>query len=394
MKIQSSFETLYALIFAACVLLALFLLTACDRDTVAAAPPQPVVQNERIVFPAGSTAVQRLTVEKVTRAPARDLALPGRLVWNEDHTVRVLPPFAGRVTRIIARVGDRVAAGQPLVEILSPDFGQAQADARKANADLALARRSLDRLREMHGLGLAAAKDVQQAEAELARAQAEADRAMGRLRAYGQDPDGEPRFVLKSPMAGIVVERNVNPGQELRPDQSTPPLFVVTDPTRLWVSLDANESDLRFLKPGVALSIASNQLPDAVFTGTLRQIADFVDPVTRTVKLRGDVPNPQRTLKAEMFVTARVHVAQGAEATVDARAVYLSGSRHFVFVREDGAYVRRPVAVGAASDGRIPVREGLREGEEVVTAGNLVLEQLLGNARNAQALADKASPKT
>ena len=132
MKSQSSLEALYALIFAICVLVALFLLTSCRAQEAAAPEAHPTVQGQSIVFPKDSPAVARLAVEKVEAPIERDLVLPARLTWDEERTVRVFPPFAGRVTRIVAKVGDRVAAGQPLAEMVSPDFGQAQAEARKA----------------------------------------------------------------------------------------------------------------------------------------------------------------------------------------------------------------------------------------------------------------------
>lgn len=385
MKSQDSLEALYALIFAVCVLLALFLLVGCEHRDEARAEAGPVVKGETVTFPLGSPAVQRLAVEKVEAPMERSLALPGRLAWDEDHTVRVFPPFAGRVTRILAKVGDTVKPGQPLVEMSSPDYAQAQADARKARADLSLAQKAVGRQRELGRAGIVSAKDLEQAETDFTRAKAEADRAMGRLSAYGHGTDSGPDFVLKSPMGGTIVERNLNPGQELRPDQPGNPLFVITDPTRLWASLDANEADLRYLKPGMALAISSTQLPDSVFTGVLRQVADFVDPVSRTVKLRGDVPNAQRVLKAEMFVTARVSIPAAQEPTVDSRAVYLIGAQRYAFVHSGGTtYTRRPVQVGTEVGGRMPVREGLRQGEEVVVGGNLYLDQILGAGRSAR----------
>jgi membrane fusion protein, heavy metal efflux system len=382
MKVTDSLETVCALIFAICVVVALFLLAGCDNHVVAAADPHPEVKGESIVFPPAASAVQRLAVEKVEAPFERELALPGRLTWDEDRTVRIFPPFAGRVTRILVRVGDRVAAGQPLAEILSPDFGQAQSEARKAQADLGFASKALERTRELQSHGVASEKDLQQAEADHAKARAEADRAVGRLSAYGHDVGTELRFVLKSPMAGTVVERNLNPGQELRPDQPGAPLFVVTDPTRLWVSLDASESDLRYLKPGLPMVLSSNQFPDDAFAGELKQLSDFVDPASRTIKLRGNVPNPEHTLKGEMFVTARLKLPKNELPTVSSNAVYLSGVRRYVFVRTDGStYTRRAVRVGPEVDGRMPVFSGVKEGEEVVVAGNLFLEQILATAR-------------
>ena len=176
----------------------------------------------------------------------------------------------------------------------------------------------------------------------------------------------------------MVVEKAINPGQELRPDQPGPPLFVVTDPTRLWVQLDAGESDLKNLKIGTMLVVTTNQYPDDTFAGELRQVADFIDPVARTLKLRGTVPNADRRLKAEMFVGARIRVAGGENPTIIEKAVFLDGLRRFVFVKTAaGAFTRRSVRVGPSFGESVPVLAGLTEGEEVVLAGALYLQQML-----------------
>ena len=380
-KISSSVEALYAIIFAACVLAALVLLTSCSHGE-APADAGPSVRGESVVFSKeAASSVSRIAVEKVEAAMERDLVLPARITWDEERTVRVFAPFAGRVARMIARPGDRVSVGSPLAELMSPDFGQAQADARKAQAALSLATLALERQKELNAHGVTAAKDLQQAQADEQSARAEADRAVGRLSAYGHVVAGDNVFVLKSPTAGVVVERHLNPGQELRPDQPGDPLFVITDPTHLWVSIDAGEADLANLKPGMPLVITSNQFPDDAFDGTLSQISDFIDPNTRTLKLRGEVPNPNRQLKGEMYVQARIRAPKGAYPTVNAKAVYLSGTKSYVFVR-DGAntFTRRQVKTGRTIDGRTPVLDGLRQGEDVVVAGNLMLDQILANA--------------
>jgi membrane fusion protein, heavy metal efflux system len=390
MKLQSSLEALFALLFAVCVLLALFLLTSCGAKEAAAPEALPVVKGQSIVFPKGSPGAERLVVERVEPPAERDLVLPARLTWDEDRTVRVFPPFAGRVTRLIAKVGDRVVAGAPLAEIMSPDFGQAQADARKAQADLALATQALDRQKDLNAHGVSSAKDLQQAEADFARARAEADRAVGRLSSYGHAVGTGNDFVLKSPVAGTVVEKNLNPGQELRPDQPGAPLFVVTDPTRLWIVIDATEGDLAVLKVGIPLVISSNQFPDDAFSGELTQVSDFVDPNTRTLKARGVVPNAQRTLKGEMYVSARVKVPKGEYPTVNPKAVYLAGVRNYVFVRtEASTFVRKPVRAGREADGRVPVFSGLKEGDEAVVAGNLFLEQIMSTHAEGDGAAKK-----
>jgi membrane fusion protein, heavy metal efflux system len=177
------------------------------------------------------------------------------------------------------------------------------------------------------------------------------------------------------------VERNLNPGQELRPDQPGSPLFVITDPTHLWVTIDAGEADLSSVKLGMEIVIVSNQFPDDAFAGELTQIADFVDPTTRTLKLRGTVPNPNRALKGEMYVQARIRIPRGEYPMVSAKAVYLSGVRSYAFVRTGPeTFTRHTVKVGREIDGRVPVFSGLKEGQEAVVSGNLLLDQILANA--------------
>ncbi|MEO8383866.1 MAG: efflux RND transporter periplasmic adaptor subunit [Betaproteobacteria bacterium] len=369
-------------------------LQGCEKPRDAVADNAPNITGTTIAFAADSPQLKNIQTAKVEGPRERELQLPGRLTWDEDRTVRVFTPFAGRVTRILASVGQRVDAGQALAELTSPDFGQAQADARKAEADLAAKTSQLNRVKELVAAGVAAGKDLQQAEADRHSADAEFRRASARVALFGGSNNVDQRFVLKSPLAGVVVEKTINPGQELRPDQPGAPLFVVTDPTKLWVQLDAGESDLKNLKIGAMIVVTTSQYPDDTFAGELRQVADFIDPVARTLKLRGSVPNADRRLKAEMFVSARMRMAKGENPTVIDKAVFLDGLRMFVFVKTAaGGFTRRAVRVGPSLGDTRPVLAGLTEGEEVVTSGALYLQQMLVEA-GTKAAAIESGNKT
>ena len=353
-------------------------LGACEKNKAAPAENSAKITGVTIAFPADSPQLKNIQTIKVEAPQQRELQVPGRLVWDEDRTVRIFTPFAGRVTRIIAKVGDRVNAGQAIAELTSPDFGQAQADARKAHADLAAKTAHLARLKELTDAGVAAGKDLQQATSDQHSADAEFRRATARLSLFGDVSKVDQRFVLKSPITGVVVERTVNPGQELRPDQPTAPQFVVTDPTSLWVQLDANEADLKNLNAGTTFFLTTSQYPDDTFAAELRQVADFIDPVTRSLKLRGAVTNADRRLKAEMFVTARILLPKGDSPMVAEKAVFLDGVRSFVFVKTaPGSFTRRSVRVGSSYGSAVPVLAGLKEGEEAVVSGALYLQQML-----------------
>ena len=367
-------------------------MTGCEHKAEVKVDEAPKVAGETITFAASSPALKNIVTAKVEAPRDRQLNVPGRLVWDEDRTVRVFTPFAGRVSRVVANVGDRVSKGQVLAELQSPDFAVAQADARKAQSTRLVTRASLERVKELAANGIAAGKDLLQAEADFANADAEANRAQARLKLYGNRQDVDQRFALVSPITGTVVERNINPGQELRPDQPGAPQFVVTDPGKLWVQLDAAETDLSFLKSGTPMLVMSNQYPDDTFAGELKQIADYIDPVSRTLKLRGVVANADRRLKAEMFVTARIAMPKSDYPVVPEKSVFLDGIRRFVFVKTSAQqFVRRGVKVGAEAGGLIPVLGGLKEGEEVATSGNLFLQQMIAAARVSQDAAEFAA---
>jgi len=371
-------------------------LVSCRRADEAQAAGEPVaeprVEGDRLILGARSPQLAALQVTAAQPAAAETLHLAGRLVWDEDVTVRVFSPFAGRVVSVAVDAGHRVAPGDVLATLAAPDFGQAQADARRAATDLALAERTLARQRDLLAHGVVAQKDVDVAEADLARARAEQQRAETRRAQYGGDSlsvNGE--FPLRTPLGGVVVERNITPGQEVRPDQmlaSDPqlfrPLFVVTQPARLWMMLDLPEQDLPHLAVGVTLRIHTRAWPDRVFAGQVALIGNAVDPSTRTLKVRATVPNPGNMLRAEMLGDVDAGGGRARQIAVPASAIVFADGAHIVFVEEaPGQYRRAVVEVGAAQHGFVAVRSGLAAGDRVVTSGSLLIERLFHLARGS-----------
>lgn len=358
------------------------LLSGCGDPPAAAPSPDPVVEKDIIIFPAGSSQLESVRSQQIDMQAMPSIRLNGRLTWNEDNTVRIFTPFAGRVERILVQPGQTVAQGQALAVIASPDFGQAQAEARRAESDHVLAEKNLARMRELEQHGVAARKDLQAAEAEAARSRTEYDRARARLKLYGNGRNEvDQTYTLTSPIAGTVVERNINPGQELRPDQmvaNSPPLFVVTNPATLWAIFDASERDLAMLRVGKGIQVSTPAYRDERYLAKVEAIADFLDPATRTLKIRTRLDNTSRKLKAEMFVTADVASDGDQELLVPTRAVYFQGERHFLFINiGEGRYQRRQVRIGDVRGEQIEILSGLQERESVVVEGSLMLQQVM-----------------
>lgn len=344
------------------------------------------VESNHLVIALGSPPATAISLETASAPGPTLLSLNGRLVWDDNVTTRLFTPFAGRVTKITVETGQKVQAGDPLAFIASPDYGQAQADARRAATDLTLTERSLTRIRDLFTHGAAAEKDLQSAEADFERAKLEKQRTTERLALYGGATDGvDQAYAFKSPIAGVVVEKNINPGFELRSDQmlaNTPqfaaPLFVVTDPTRLWIQIDLPERDAGRVQPGASFTIRSASLPGHSFTGRVDVVSDSLDPTTRTLKARGSLSNSDRLLKAEMFVKAEFTLEPEHGTEISSRAVFLRSDKHCVLIEEaPGHYCRREVNVGSEHAGRMIITEGLSPGQRVVVEGALLLEQVL-----------------
>jgi membrane fusion protein, heavy metal efflux system len=359
-------------------------LVACKEGSKKEESLGAKVDNGVISFPNGSAQPTMLGLAKVSDSKPTSSELTGRLVWDEERTVRLYPAYAGKVTRILIKQGDHVHAGQTLAMLGSADFGQVQSDAQRSAADFAIADKNLVRARNLFEHGVIAEKELQVAETEREKAQAELRRTRARIELYGGNFTVDQHFALTTPIAGVVVEKNVNPGQELRPDLMTanvPPMFVVSDPAHLWVQLDAGEQDLTIIRKGMVVPLRSSAYPGEVFSAVIQAISDSVDPTTRTVKVRGSVDNPTHKLKGEMFVAALIEHTAANALQVPAVAVFLKGEQHFVFVKEqNGNFVRRQVTVGTIESSTATILSGLHVGETVVTSGNLLLQQLVGDA--------------
>ena len=376
-------------VVAICLAFAAVMFAGCNRQKAELNPSAPRVEGDRLMMPDTNSTVTSVSVRPVTKATVAALHFTGRLTWDDDVTVRVFSPFAGRVTRILVEPGQSVDRRAPLALVASPDFGQVQSEGRRAETDFLLAERALNRERDLFEHGAVARKDLESAEADFARARAERERTQSRLELFGGNTDAVDQiFPLQSPLAGVVVERNVTPGQEVRPDQllaNAPqfvlPLFVVTDPSRLWVQLDVTETEMRQIHAGQEITVRSQALPDQTFTGRLDSVSESLDPTTRRVKARGWVDNTQRLLKAEMFVTVELPAMESSDVQVPSNAVFLLGDRHYLFVEEQpGTYRRREVKVGGERSSTVVVREGLRAGDRVVCEGSLLLEQVFQTA--------------
>ena len=359
-------------------LAALILLSGCGGSD---APPAPTAKKspDTISYSAGSPELDSLQIVTATSGPLPVSAdLNARITLDEARTSRVGAPIAGRVTQVLADVGQPVKAGQPLAYLDAPDLGQARADLLTAQAQRNQKAREMQRSRMLFAGDAIAKRDVEAAEADAATASAELERAALRLRNLGGSRgDALP---LTSSISGYVIDRQINPGQQIAAGQS--PLYTVSDPRHLWVNVDVPEDSIGRIRIGERIEFDVPAYPDRHFTGRITQIGLAVDPTTRRIQVRAEADNPDLALKPEMYARARLSTDDGRRAIkLPNAAIFESGMKSYVFRAEaKGRFRRVPVAVSERGDAYSYVTSGIRNGDRVVGEGALLLNaQLSGD---------------
>jgi cobalt-zinc-cadmium efflux system membrane fusion protein len=307
-------------------------------------------------------------------------SLPAQVVMNEDRTVRVLTPVAGRIATLDARMGDVVAAGAPLAHIISGDMAQAASDFTKARATAAQAAAALARVEDLYQHHVAALRDVEQARSDDQQARAELARARSRLTALGSDgASGDAgvssQYVLRAPIGGVVVDRTANPGAEVRPDVPTP-LFTLTSLDVVWLTASVYQRDLAAIHRGVKLRFTTDAVPGREFDATVTYVSGALDPQTHTATVRAEVPNVDHLLRPQETGTARVLAPETSPVlVVPTRALVTHGTNTVVYLEiAPGRYVRRVVTVGSDDGAMAVILSGVGPTDRVVVDGSLFLE--------------------
>jgi len=262
------------------------------------------------------------------------------------------------------------------------EVGKARAALNTSEARVELTRSTLERKRALVAEQIAAPREVQAAEVELKQAEAEMRAAGQTLQAIGSTSGAGSRFVLSAPIGGTVLERHVLLGRRV---DEREPLFVLANLSELWLIVHAFERDALNVKVGAMAQASFAALPGRIFEGKVGRIGSQVDPVSRTIEVRVDVPNSGGLLKPGMSATARISLGESEAKliAVPTQAVQRLGDAWVVFVPEKqaGGYEIREVGRGRDLDGEVEIVSGVRAGESVVVDGAFLLKAQFDKAR-------------
>ncbi len=342
-----------------------------------------------------------LTIQPVTeRAFRAEHVTEGKIAVDEDRSTPVFSPYAGRVTKLLARPGDSVTQGQPLFVIEAADTVQAQNDFITAATGLNKARSALDlaqlqhkRAKDLFEGKAVPLKDFQQAEATLIQAQNDLrstetalEAARNKLRILGLTDDAisafqekgriNPETTIFAPIAGTVVQRKIGPGQYVNSGASDP-VFVIGDLSTVWLTAFVRETEASTVVVGQELTFNLLALPGRTLTGRINYVAAAIDPATRRLMVRATVDNASGQLKPEMFATVTLYAPDDQPSVgVPKQALIYEGDQVRVWVaHEDKSIELRQIKTGLTNGDLVEVHGNLKPGEQIVTKGSLFIDR-------------------
>lgn len=380
------------------------------KDEKAAVGGAPASNSDEVKL--SPDAVQRYGIRLGTakkRKLESNLVVPARVQFNSEAMAVVGSAVEGRVASVSVRAGDQVKMNGELLIVESPSLGEAQSDYLQKQAAIAAAEVAVEPAKsafergknlydQSQGITLTDLQkrelDLKTAQSALLVAQAARDAAQNRLTLLGMSDASikrlvetkkiEPRYTIRAPIAGQVVERDVNLGELVKPEREK--LLVVADTATLWILADVPEGRLREIVVGAKAKMTVAAAGDREFSGTVTNIAPTVDAATRSIRIRIEVKGDP-LLKPGMFAQANISARtdEGGEAvlTLPDAAIQTIGGSTAVFVPvkgEENTFAKKIVSVGTYAGGLVSIISGVEDGEKVVIAGTFILKADLGKA--------------
>jgi cobalt-zinc-cadmium efflux system membrane fusion protein len=304
--------------------------------------------------------------------------IPARIQIDQGRASRVGSPLGGRVTNVNVELGQRVRAGDPLFTVTSPEIAALKSEQEKTNVELSAARTTCDRVKAMVDARALPAKEEVAARQQLAEAELAAKLTASKLGSLRVSSLADNEFTVAAPREGLVVEKNVLPGQEVQSDSSSS-LVTIADLSEVWVVADLFEADWTQVRVGAPARVTLPYLPGATLEATVDAASAVVDPVRHTVPIRLRLKNVDGSLRPNSYAEVRLSIRPPDGAVEVASSSLVSdGARQYVMMQGSrGRFTRREVVAGAASGDRVVVLSGLKPGDVVAEEGAVLLENQL-----------------
>src|SRR5580704_13257680 len=367
-------------------LIAVLAASSCATKQAAGVPAETESQSSATLFQVPQNQLAQLRIVEVHKAvwsPA--VHTTGTVDWDANHTTQAITQVNGPISRLLVDTGAVVAADQPLLYVASPDVASAVATYKKARNRLDFARKTLDRSKDLLDHKVIAQKDLEAAEQDYNDASAEVENDLQALKIFGvtqQEIDQaqnqgvaiNPQLAVRSPIAGVIVQKLVTPGLVIQAGMT--PCFTISEVSTVWVQGHIYDRDLDSIRVGDAVEETNSSFKQT-FHGVVSYIGALLDPATRTTPVRIVTQNPQGMLKKDMFVDAVIHTKSGRSLLSVPTSAILRNDENlpFVYVQAaPGQFAQRLVNLGAQQGDETEIVSGSKEGEKIVAEGSVFLQ--------------------
>jgi cobalt-zinc-cadmium efflux system membrane fusion protein len=331
-------------------------------------------KNEK--FEVTDSLLHSLLIDTVKEASAlSQINLTGSIAADENKMVNIYPMVGGVAHDVKVQLGDAVSKGQTLAVLKSAEMAGYTKDYISAEADLRSAKRAFESTQDLYKSGLASQKEFEDAQSDYQKAVAENKRA-GEVVSINKSND--QGYLLKSPISGFVIEKNLADDQQVRTDNNTN-LFTIADLSDVYVLINIYESDISNVQVGDPVKITTLSYPDKVFTGKIDKIYDMLDPDNKVVKARVKIANPGDRLKPQMFASVTIRAKSGETLpVVNTRGLIFDNDKYYVVVVDGKAKVHiQQIDIAKRVEDRAYIRAGLKPGDRIVASRQLYLFESL-----------------
>jgi membrane fusion protein, heavy metal efflux system len=321
-----------------------------------------------------------ISIDKAAPATIRSaLQLPGEIAFNEDKTAHVVPRVGGVVESVAVSLGQQVTKGQVLAVISSSSVSDQRAELQAAQKRLQLARTTYEREKQLFEQRISPQQDVQQAEQAMREAEISVANARQKLNAIGASADSSAlnRFELRAPFNGVIVEKHIALGEQVREDVN---VFTISDLRSVWAQINVPASSLPQVRIGENVTIRSTAFEQTA-VGKVAYVGALIGEQTRTAQARVVVDNPKTAWRPGLFVNVEVSAGESAApVTVTSDAIQTMEGKSVVFVRTSGGFAPVPVELGRSDGKRTEITSGLKAGADYATSGAFVIKSEAGKA--------------
>ena len=329
-----------------------------------------------IDFHVTDTLLRSLVIDTVQDGSAlSEITLTGSIAPDENKVVKIFPLVSGIAEDVHVQLGDVVSKGQTLAVMRSAEMAGYSKDFVAAGADLRSAKRTYESEQDMYKSGLASQKDLEDAQSDYEKAQAESKRVASVMQI---NTGGAGGYIIKAPISGFVIEKNVNNSTEVRADNSQN-LFTIADLSTVYVLINIYESDISSVKIGDSVKITTLSYPDKVFNGKVDKIDNMLDPDTKVIHARVKIDNPGNLLKPDMFASIKIKATSGETLPmINTGTIVFDNDKDYVLVVDGKAHVSiQPITIAKKVEDRAYISSGVKPGDRIVASRQVYLYESL-----------------